>query len=90
MGRISLIIKVGRYEQGGAVPGLCSVRWHDLKGLLVNAALFVEILKTRGEAFAMVDPELSTIEQALYSARFAVLIGVANDEMRQLQTYFGE
>jgi hypothetical protein len=57
----------------------------ELKSLRTNAALFAEILETRSEAFSTVDPELSTIEQALYSARFAVLIEVANDEMRQLQ-----
>lgn len=59
---------------------------NDLKELRVNAASFVEILKMREEAFSTVDPELSFIEQALYSAQFAVLIELANDAMRQIQS----
>ncbi len=58
-----------------------------LKVLRSNTALFVDILETRADAFSTVDDSLSSIEQALYSARFAVLIGVTNDEMSQLQSY---
>ncbi|MCP4231403.1 MAG: hypothetical protein GY771_14815 [bacterium] len=58
-----------------------------LKVLRTNADLFVNVLELREDAFSMVNENISDLEMGLYSARFAVLIKVANDEMGQLQEY---
>ena len=58
-----------------------------LKELRSNAALFVDILEVREDAFSMVNENFNDLEKGLYAGRFAVLIKVANDEMSQLQAY---